>query len=36
MVDIWQEPEMYSRIIHEKEDGLEQIRLTVNTVREVE
>ena len=36
MVDIWQEPEMYSRIIHEKEDGLEQIRLTVNTFRQVE
>jgi len=36
MVDIWQEPEMYSRIIHEKEDGMEQIRLTINTFREVE
>ena len=36
MSDIWQEPEVYSRIIHESEDGLEQIRLTVNTFREVE
>ena len=36
MVDIWQEPEVYSRIVHETEDGLEQVRLTVNTFREVE
>ena len=36
MIDIWQEPEVYSRIIHDSEDGLEQIRLTVNTFREVE
>jgi len=36
MVDIWQEPEVYSRIIHENEDGLEQVRLTINTFREVE
>ena len=36
MVDIWQEPEVYSRIVHENEDGLEQVRLTVNTFREVE
>ena len=36
MIDIWQEPEVYSRIIHESEDGLEQVRLTINTFREVE
>ena len=36
MVDIWQEPEVYSRIVHENEDGLEQVRLTINTFREVE
>ena len=35
MVDIWQEPEVYSRIIHENEDGLEQVRLTINTFREI-
>jgi len=31
MVDLFQEPEFYSRIIHESEDGYEQIRLVVNT-----
>ena len=31
MVDIFQEPEFYSRIIHESEDGYEQRRLVVNT-----
>ena len=36
MVDIWQEPEVYSRIVDETEDGLEQVRLTVITFREVE
>jgi|TARA_B100001079_G_scaffold148614_1_gene127388 hypothetical protein len=36
MVDIWQEPEIYSRIIHEKENGLEQVRLTINTFRDIE
>jgi len=36
MVDIWQEPEVYSRIIHENEDGLEQVRLTINTFRDIE
>ena len=33
MVDLFQEPEFYSRIIHEKENGEEQIRLVVNTFR---
>ena len=36
MMDIWQEPEDYSRIIHVSEDGTTQIRLTVNTFRGVE
>ena len=36
MVDLFQEPEFYSRIIHEKENGEEQIRLVVNTFRQQE
>ena len=36
MIDIWQEPEEYSRIIHVTEDGTMQVRLTVNTFRGVE
>ena len=36
MVDLFQEPEFYSRIIHEKESGDEQIRLVVNSFRGVE
>ena len=36
MMDIWQEPEDYSRIIHVSEDETTQIRLTVNTFRGVE
>ena len=35
MMDIWQEPEDYSRIIHVSEDETTQIRLTVNTFRGV-
>ena len=31
MMDEWQAPEEYSRIIHVSEDGTQQIRLTVNT-----
>ena len=33
MIDLFQEPEFYSRIIHEKETGDEQIRLVVNSFR---
>ena len=33
MVDLFQEPEFYSRIIHEKHTGDEQIRLVVNSFR---
>ena len=36
MMDIWQEPEDYSRIVHVSEDGTMQVRLTVNTFRGVE
>ena len=36
MVDLFQEPEFYSRIIHEKENGEEQIRLVVNSFRNKE
>ena len=36
MIDIWQEPEDYSRIVHVTEDGTMQVRLTVNTFRGVE
>ena len=36
MMDIWQEPEDYSRIVHVDRDGTTQIRLTVNTFRGVE
>ena len=36
MVDLFQEPEFYSRIIHEKESGDEQIRLVVNSFRGIE
>ena len=33
MVDLFQKPEFYSRIIHVKESGDEQIRLVVNSFR---
>jgi|TARA_R110002110_G_scaffold42549_8_gene133396 hypothetical protein len=33
MIDIWQAPEEFSRIVHVSEDGSNQIRLTVNTFR---
>ena len=33
MIDLFQEPEFYSRIIHEKETGDEQVRLVVNSFR---
>ena len=33
MVDLFQEPEFYSRIIHEKDTGDEQVRLVVNSFR---
>ena len=33
MVDLFQEPEFYSRIIHKKETGDEQVRLVVNSFR---
>ena len=36
MIDIWQAPEEYSRIIHVSEDNNVQVRLTVNTFRGVE
>ena len=36
MMDLWKEPEDYSRIIHVSEDETTQIRLTVNTFRGVE
>ena len=36
MVDIWQTPEEYSRIIHVTEDGMTQTRLTVNNFHGVE
>ena len=36
MVDLFQKPEFYSRIIHVKESGDEQIRLVVNSFRNQE
>ena len=36
MVDLFQDPEFYSRIIHEKYTGDEQIRLVVNSFRDQE
>ena len=33
MIDIWQAPEEFSRIVHVSEDGDYQVRLTVNTFR---
>ena len=36
MIDLFQEPEFYSRIIHEKETGDEQVRLVVNSFRGIE
>ena len=36
MVDLFQKPEFYSRIIHEKHTGDEQIRLVVNSFRNQE
>ena len=33
MIDIWQAPEEFSRIVHVSEEGDYQVRLTVNSFR---
>ena len=33
MIDLWQTPEEFSRVVHISEEGDYQVRLTVNTFR---